>query len=42
MATVAEEMPAAYKDVSRVVEVMHQAGISKKVAKLVPAGVIKG
>lgn len=42
MATVAEEMPSAYKDVSRVVEVMHQAGISKKVAKLVPVGVIKG
>ncbi len=42
MRTVAEEMPAAYKDVSQVVEVMHKAGISKKVAKMVPVGVIKG
>lgn len=42
MRTVAEEMPHAYKDVSTVVDVMHKAGISKKVAKLVPVGVIKG
>ncbi len=42
MRTVAEEMPEAYKDVSEVVEVMHRAGISKKVAKLTPIGVIKG
>ncbi|RMF61463.1 MAG: RtcB family protein [Calditrichaeota bacterium] len=42
MRTVAEEMPAAYKDVSQVVDVMHKAKISKKVAKLVPVGVIKG
>lgn len=42
MRTVAEEMPHAYKDVSRVVDVMHRAGITKKVAKLVPVGVIKG
>jgi tRNA-splicing ligase RtcB len=40
--TIAEEMPHAYKDVSEVVEVMHHAGISTKVAKLKPAGVIKG
>ncbi len=42
MRTVAEEMPYAYKDVSDVVDVMHNAGISKKVAKLRPVGVIKG
>lgn len=42
MRTVAEEMPHAYKDVSRVVDIMHRAGITKKVAKLVPVGVIKG
>ncbi len=42
MRTVAEEMPFAYKDVATVVDVMHRAGISKKVAKLVPVGVIKG
>ena len=40
--TLKEEMPEAYKDVSQVVEVCHQAGISKKVAKLRPLGVIKG
>jgi tRNA-splicing ligase RtcB len=38
----AEEQPAAYKDVDRVVEVVHQAGISQKVARLRPVGVIKG
>jgi tRNA-splicing ligase RtcB len=40
--TVAEEMPYAYKDVASVVEVMDKAGISKKVARLKPIGVIKG
>jgi len=38
----AEEQPAAYKDVDQVVEVVHAAGISKKVARLRPVGVIKG
>ena len=37
-----EENPEAYKDVSLVVDVVHNAGIAKKVAKLVPIGVIKG
>lgn len=41
-ATVAEEMPEAYKDVSDVVDVVDGAGISKKVAQLRPLGVIKG
>ncbi len=40
--TVAEEMPEAYKDVDRVVEVCHQAGLSHKVARLVPIAVMKG
>lgn len=40
--TLVEEMPEAYKDVSQVVEVVHQAGISKKVVQLIPMGVIKG
>jgi tRNA-splicing ligase RtcB len=40
--TVAEEMPYAYKDVATVVDVMESAGISKKVARLRPVGVIKG
>jgi tRNA-splicing ligase RtcB len=40
--TLAEEMPEAYKDVSEVVEVVHGAGISKKVARLKPIAVVKG
>jgi len=40
--TLAEEMPEAYKDVSKVVRVVHNAGISKLVAKIVPLGSIKG
>jgi tRNA-splicing ligase RtcB len=40
--TLVEEMPEAYKDVSDVVDVVHRAGISKRVARLVPLGVIKG
>lgn len=39
---VAEEAPQAYKDIDKVIEVVHQAGISKKVARLVPLAVIKG
>ncbi len=42
MSGLAEEAPMAYKDVSEVVEVVHQIGIAKKLAKLVPIGVIKG
>lgn len=38
----AEEAPAAYKDVDEVVEVVHQAGLAKKVARLRPLAVIKG
>jgi tRNA-splicing ligase RtcB len=38
----AEEAPAAYKDVSRVVEVVHALGIATKVARLRPLAVIKG
>jgi tRNA-splicing ligase RtcB (3'-phosphate/5'-hydroxy nucleic acid ligase) len=40
--TLGEEMPEAYKDVSQVVDVVHGAGISKKVAKLRPMAVLKG
>jgi tRNA-splicing ligase RtcB len=40
--TLAEEMSDAYKDVSDVVEIVHGAGISRKVVKLRPLGVIKG
>ena len=37
-----EEKPDAYKDVSEVVQVVHNAGIARKVAKLVPIAVMKG
>jgi tRNA-splicing ligase RtcB len=42
MSGLAEEAPVAYKDVDRVVEVVHGAGIAKKVARLVPIAVVKG
>ena len=38
----AEEQPKAYKNVDDVVEVVHQAGLSSKVARMRPIGVIKG
>jgi len=41
-ATVDEEMPEAYKDVSRVVDVVHSAGIGRKVVQLKPVAVVKG
>ncbi len=39
---IAEEAPMAYKDVDSVVEVVDKAGLSKKVARVVPLAVIKG
>jgi tRNA-splicing ligase RtcB len=41
-AELAEEAPLAYKDVARVVAVVHQAGIARTVARLRPVGVVKG
>ena len=41
-AALAEEMPEAYKDVQEVVDVVHRFGISTRVARLRPIGVIKG
>jgi tRNA-splicing ligase RtcB len=38
----AEEAPFAYKDVERVVEVVERAGLARRVAQLVPLGVVKG
>jgi len=38
----AEEQPAAYKDVDLVVDVVDRAGLSRKVARMRPIGVIKG
>jgi len=40
--SLAEEASQAYKDVTAVIDVVHQAGISRKVAMAVPIGVIKG
>ena len=40
--TVDEEIPEAYKDVQQVVDVVHGAGIGRKVVKLKPIGVVKG
>jgi len=40
--TLAEEMPEAYKDVNKVVNVVHEAEISKRVCRMRPLGVIKG
>ena len=42
MSGLAEEAPQAYKDINRVVNVSCQAGLSRKVARLKPLGVIKG
>ena len=38
----AEEAPQAYKDVTLVIEASCKAGLTKKVAKLIPMGCIKG
>jgi tRNA-splicing ligase RtcB len=40
--TIAEEAPQAYKDINEVVDVVHNAGISKRVCRMRPLGVIKG
>ncbi len=42
MSSLAEEASAAYKDVTEVVDVAHRSGISRKIARAVPLGVIKG
>jgi tRNA-splicing ligase RtcB len=42
MRGIAEEAPQAYKNIDEVVDVVHNAGLSKKVARLVPLAVIKG
>jgi tRNA-splicing ligase RtcB len=41
-AALAEEASEAYKDVADVVEVLHDAGIARKVARMRPIGVVKG
>jgi tRNA-splicing ligase RtcB len=37
-----EEAPQAYKDVREVVDVVHNAGLARKVARMKPLGVVKG
>lgn len=39
---IGEEAPIAYKDIDNVVNVVHGAGLAKKVARLRPLGVVKG
>jgi tRNA-splicing ligase RtcB len=38
----AEEKPEAYKDIDAVIEISHNAGLARKIARLVPLGVVKG
>jgi tRNA-splicing ligase RtcB len=40
--TLQEEAPEAYKDIHRVVDIVHRAGLSRKVARMRPLGVVKG
>jgi tRNA-splicing ligase RtcB len=40
--TLREEMPEAYKNLQDVVQVMHESGIAKKVARLKAIACIKG
>lgn len=40
--SLSEEAPYAYKDVDKVIQVCHELGLSKKVAKLRPIAVVKG
>jgi len=40
--TIVEEAPSVYKDVNEVVDVVHNAGISKRVCRMRPVGVVKG
>jgi tRNA-splicing ligase RtcB len=42
MAGIAEEAPLAYKDIDRVVDVVHHTGLARKVVKLKPWAVVKG
>jgi tRNA-splicing ligase RtcB len=38
----AEEKPEAYKDIDAVADTSHEAGLARKVVRLVPVGVVKG
>ncbi len=40
--TLVEEAPEAYKDVDRVVQITNDVGLARKVARMIPVGVVKG
>lgn len=40
--TMVEEAPSAYKDVNDVVDVVHNAGLARRIARMRPMGVVKG
>lgn len=40
--SLSEEAPEAYKDIDRVVNVVHESGLARRVAKMIPLGVMKG
>jgi len=40
--TLIEEAPAVYKDVDKVVDIVEKVGIARRVARLIPMGVVKG
>ncbi len=40
--SISEEAPDAYKDIDHVIEVAHNSGLTRKVARLCPLGVVKG
>jgi tRNA-splicing ligase RtcB (3'-phosphate/5'-hydroxy nucleic acid ligase) len=42
ISSLAEEASLAYKDINSIIDVVHQSGISRKIARTVPLGVIKG
>jgi tRNA-splicing ligase RtcB len=42
LAGLAEEAPDAYKDIDAVIDVVHGAGLARKVARLRPLAVMKG
>ena len=42
MSGLAEEAPQAYKDVDQVIEAVNGAGLTRKIARLIPLAVVKG
>ncbi|PZM84901.1 MAG: hypothetical protein DKM50_00520 [Candidatus Margulisiibacteriota bacterium] len=42
LSSVIDETSSCYKDIDEIIDSVYEAGIAKKVARLVPIGVIKG